>query len=68
MQWGAYTQHGRRDVLEAAHADLLQLYRGGMIVPPIQDELDLEGIPAGLAALEERAVLGRVVYVERSDR
>ena len=63
LHWGAYTQHGRRDVLDAAHADLLRLYRDGVIVPPIQETLGLEEIPRGLAALEDRTVSGRVVYV-----
>jgi NADPH:quinone reductase len=66
LHWGAYTQHGRRDVLEEAHADLLRLYRDGAIQPAIQAGVDLAGIPAGLAALEDRAVMGRVVYLEHA--
>jgi NADPH2:quinone reductase len=66
LHWGAYTEHGRRDLWESTHEDLLRLYRDGAIVPPIQQEVALDGIAAGLARLEDRAVLGRVVYVERA--
>ncbi len=68
LHWGAYTEHGRRDVLDAAHADLLRLYAAGKVEPLIHRTVDLESIPAGLAALEERGVMGRVVYVEAGNR
>lgn len=64
LHWGAYTEHGRRDVLDAAHEDLLRGYRSGAIEPPIHQELALDDIRDGLGAVEARSVLGRLVYVE----
>ena len=63
LHWGAYAQHGGRPVIEAAHADLLRLYREGSILPPVSEVVDLDGIPAALAALEARQVSGRLVLV-----
>jgi NADPH2:quinone reductase len=63
LHWGAYAEHGRRDVVEAAHADLLRLYRDGSIRPAVAETVGLDGIPAALAALEARQVQGRLVLV-----
>jgi NADPH:quinone reductase len=63
LHWGAYPRHGRRDVIEAAHADLLSLYRSGAVRPDVTATCDLAGVPGALADLEARRVTGRVVVV-----
>ena len=63
LHWGAYVQHGGRAVIEAAHADLVRLYREGAIGSDVSDTVDLAGIPRALAALEAREVTGRLVLV-----
>ncbi|MDY7105066.1 MAG: NADPH:quinone oxidoreductase family protein [Actinomycetota bacterium] len=63
LHWGAYTEHGGRPVLEAAHADLLRLYAEGAIAPRIHSTIGLDEVPDALAALEAREVLGRIVLV-----
>ena len=63
LHWGAYVQHGGRAVIEAAHADLVRLYREGAIGSDVTDTVDLAGIPRALAALEAREVTGRLVLV-----
>jgi NADPH2:quinone reductase len=60
VHWGAYPSH-RREVIEAAHADLLRLYAEGAIRPAVTEVVDLEGIPAALDALEHRRSVGRIV-------
>ena len=61
LHWGAYAAHGGRAVIEAAHTDLLRLYRAGSIRPDVSEVVDLDGIPDALARLEARQVSGRVV-------
>lgn len=60
VHWGAYPHH-RREVILAAHGDLLALYRAGRIPPAVTEVVPLEGIPAALDSLEGRRVRGRVV-------
>ncbi|MGH3443933.1 MAG: NADPH:quinone oxidoreductase family protein, partial [Nocardioidaceae bacterium] len=48
-------------VLRHIHDDLVDLWRAGVIVPAIHAELPFEQAPAGLALLEGREVVGRVV-------
>ncbi len=61
LHWGAYVEHGGRPVIEAAHEDLLRLYRAGDIRPPITEAVPLDEVPRALAALEARQVAGRLV-------
>jgi NADPH2:quinone reductase len=61
LHWGAYVEHGGRGVVEAAHADLIALYRSGRIHPDVTRTVELAGIPDALAALEARTVTGRLV-------
>jgi NADPH2:quinone reductase len=61
LHWGAYAEHGGRAVIEAAHADLVRLYREGAIRSDVTGTVDLAGIPRALAALEAREVTGRLV-------
>lgn len=63
LHWGAYVEHGGRAVVDAAHADLLRLYRAGSIKPDVTETVPLDGIPAALEALEKRRISGRVVLV-----
>jgi NADPH2:quinone reductase len=63
LHWGAYVEHGGRAVIEAAHADLLRLYRAGAITPDVRETVTLEQIPAALDRLEARQVSGRLVLV-----
>ncbi|MEM7254243.1 MAG: NADPH:quinone oxidoreductase family protein [Pseudomonadota bacterium] len=60
VHWGAYTGRNRA-VVEAAHADLISLYRQGAIAPRIQARVPLAGIPDALTLLENRGVKGRLV-------
>lgn len=61
LHWGAYVQHGGRPMIEAAHEDLLRLYRAGAIRPPVMESVPLEAVPGALARLEAREVVGRLV-------
>lgn len=61
LHWGAYVEHGGRPVIEAAHADLIDLYLSGRIRADVSETVDLDGIPGALAALEDRSVVGRLV-------
>jgi NADPH:quinone reductase len=61
LHWGAYVEHGGRPVVEAAHEELMDLYRTGRIHPDVTGTIDLEGVPDALASLEARAVTGRLV-------
>jgi NADPH:quinone reductase len=63
LHWGAYVEHGGRAVIEAAHADLIDLYRSGRIRADVSAKVDLEGIPGALDALEDRSVVGRLVLM-----
>jgi NADPH:quinone reductase len=63
LHWGAYADHGRRDVVEDAHADLIAHYRAGTVRPDITARYPLDAVPAALAALEGRDVLGRLAVV-----
>ncbi len=63
LHWRAYVEHGGRAVIDAAHADLLRLYRAGSIKPDVTETVSLEGIPDALAVLENRQVSGRLVLV-----
>lgn len=60
VHWGVYHQH-RRDVIEAAHADILRRYDAGELRPAVTRTVTLEDIPEALAALEARGVMGRIV-------
>lgn len=61
LHWGAYVEHGGRAVVEAAHEDLLRLYREGHVRPPVVESVPLDEVPRALAALEARQVAGRLV-------
>lgn len=61
LHWGAYVEHGGRPVIEAAHEELIELYLAGRIVADVTERVPLDGIPAALAALESREVVGRLV-------
>lgn len=61
LHWGAYVEHGGRSVVEAAHDDLIELYRAGRIRSDVSSTVDLDGVPGALAALEDRSVIGRLV-------
>ena len=63
LHWGAYVEHGGRSVVEAAHADLIDLHREGRVQPDVTRTVPLADIPGALAALEARAVVGRLVVV-----
>ncbi len=63
LHWAAYSTHGGRAVIEAAHDDLLRLYRSGDVAPEITTLDGLEQVPAALAMLEARQVTGRLVVV-----
>lgn len=61
LHWSAYISHGGRAVIESAHADLLDLYRRGVIRPPVSETVRLEDVPTALERLEHRQVAGRLV-------
>lgn len=63
LHWGAYAEHGGRAVIEAAHDELIALYRSGSIKPGITDRVALVDLPAALDRLERRQVSGRLVLV-----
>jgi len=63
LHWAAYSTHGGRAVIEAAHDDLLRLYRSGDVAPEITTLDGLQQVPAALAMLEARQVTGRLVVV-----
>ena len=63
VHWGVYAEHGGRGVIDAAHDDLVRLYRSGAIKPDVTDIVSLDGIPAALASLADREVTGRLVLV-----
>lgn len=63
LHWGAYVEHGGRAVIDAAHVDLLRLYRAGAIRPDVTGTVDLHGVPDALHRLETRQVAGRLVVV-----
>lgn len=60
--WGEYAVR-ERAVVAAAHEELLRLYRDGAIHADVTRTVGLEDVPAALAALEERAVVGRLAMV-----
>lgn len=61
MAWADYAVR-RRPVVEAAHAELLQLHREGRIRTDVTP-VPLAGVPDALAALEARTVTGRLAMV-----
>ncbi len=61
MAWAEYAAR-RRPVVEAAHAELLELFRAGRIRTDVTT-VGLDGVPAALAALEARTVTGRLAMV-----
>ena len=63
LHWGAYAEHGGRAIIEAAHTELLRLYRAGAIKPDISDVIRLANVPEALRSLEAREVSGRLVLV-----
>jgi NADPH:quinone reductase len=63
LHWGAYVEHGGRAVIEAAHLDLIRLYRAGAIKPDVTGTVGLDGVPDALRRLEARQVSGRLVVV-----
>lgn len=62
LHWGVYVEHGGRAVIEAAHDDLVRLYRTGQIRPEVA-VVPLDGVRSALAAVESRQVTGRLVVV-----
>lgn len=61
LYWGAYMELGGREVVLAAHDDLVNKFRSGAIHADISKIYDLSDIPDALRALEERTVTGRLV-------
>jgi NADPH:quinone reductase len=61
MAWAEYTKR-RRPVIEAAHADIIRLHREGRIRTDVIT-MPLDELPAALAALEARTVVGRLVMI-----
>ena len=61
MAWAEYTTKGR-SVIEAAHDDILRLYRSGRIRTDVAT-VPLDDVPAALAAIEARTVIGRLAMV-----
>ena len=61
MAWADYAVR-RRPVVEAAHAELLDLHRQGRIRTDVRP-VPLADVPAALAALEARSVTGRLAMV-----
>lgn len=61
MAWAEYAAR-RREVIESAHADLLQLFADGRIHTDVRT-VELDEVPAALAELEARAVTGRLAMV-----
>lgn len=61
MAWGEYA-YRRRDVVEAAHTELLAMHAAGRIHTDVHP-VSLEDVPAALAALEARTVTGRLAMV-----
>jgi NADPH2:quinone reductase len=62
VHWAAYTLT-KKAVVEAAHADILRLYRSGAVRPAVTRAVRLEDIPQALDDLEHRRVAGRLVLV-----
>ncbi len=62
VHWGYYGLKDRRPI-DAAHADLLRMYRAGDIAPLVTEAVPLSGIPSVLERLEGRAIEGRAVLV-----
>lgn len=63
LHWGAYAEHGRADVIQATHAQLVDLYRQQAINPDISRVVALKEIPDALEAIEQRTVTGRLVMM-----
>ncbi|MDH4146889.1 MAG: NADPH:quinone oxidoreductase family protein [Acidimicrobiia bacterium] len=61
MAWSDYAAR-RRDVVDAAHGELLALHAAGRLRTDVE-RVALADVPAALAALEERRVTGRLVMV-----
>lgn len=61
LHWGAYVEHGGRSVIDAAHADLVELFRQARIRADVTRTVRLDDLPEALAALEDRVVTGRLV-------
>ncbi len=64
MAWAEYTTR-YRSVIESAHDDILHLHREGRIRTDVTT-VALEGLPAALAAIESRTVIGRLAVVPES--
>jgi len=58
MAWSDYAVR-RRPVIEAAHEEILRAHRAGRLRTDVR-AVDLTDVPAALAALESRTVLGRL--------
>ena len=61
MAWAEYAARSR-PVIEAAHDDILRLYRQGLIRTDV-DAIAIDALPAALASLEARTVTGRLALV-----
>ncbi|MFN0028813.1 MAG: NADPH:quinone oxidoreductase family protein [Acidimicrobiales bacterium] len=61
MAWGEYAAR-RRDVVDAAHQQLLAWHQAGRIRTDVR-AIPLLEVPAALAALESRSVTGRLAMV-----
>ena len=61
MAWSDYAVR-RRPLVEAAHVELIDLYRRGRIRTDVT-AIPLSDVPAALAALEARTVTGRLAMV-----
>ncbi len=58
MAWADYAAR-RRPVIEAAHEEILRAHRAGQLRTDVR-AIDLAEVPAALAALESRTVIGRL--------
>lgn len=61
MAWSEYAAR-RRDVVDAAHEQLLAWHHAGRIRTDVR-AVPLPDVPAALAALESRAVTGRLAMI-----
>lgn len=67
LHWSAYVEHGGRAVIDAAHHELMGLYRAGLIRPLIDEVVDLHDVPVGLSRLRDRTVTGRLILSPSSN-
>ena len=62
VHWSAYTNQAPT-VVDAAHRDILELFRKRLILPSVAQTVGIDAVPQALSALEKRDVVGRLVLV-----